>query len=183
MNEVNEWPRMPREPARWFSRFNRFRLAGPRRSLLATYNAERDTARKGATIPGAWHEAAERWCWRQRAEGWDAAQLAAEDAAWTERRREQRESDWAVSRALLGLAAQALQVFNPTTASAGDIARLAETASKIARLSCELVTDHQRLDINPIDWSQVPQDILEAFADSKIGLDDVLRYLRRRGGA
>src|SRR5256885_844971 len=97
---INEWSRMPREPMIWFARFERFRLAGPRRSLLRAYNAERDTARKGATIPGAWHQAAERWCWRDRAEGWDAAQLAAEAEVWTERRREQRESDWAVSRAL-----------------------------------------------------------------------------------
>jgi DNA repair ATPase RecN len=39
------------------------------------YNAEREKARKGATIPSAWNDAAERWQWRARAEAWDMAEL------------------------------------------------------------------------------------------------------------
>jgi hypothetical protein len=78
MNQTeNPWDRLPGEPSHWYDRFSRYRLAGPSRSLLATYQAEREKARKGATkkaasVPSSWNRAAAAWRWAERAAAWDA---------------------------------------------------------------------------------------------------------------
>jgi hypothetical protein len=73
MPQPESWDRQPGEPNRWFSRFERYRLAGSNRSLLGTVNAEwAVTGRKKQTkVPGAWNRAFECWSWRERAEAWD----------------------------------------------------------------------------------------------------------------
>jgi hypothetical protein len=67
------WEQLQDEPARWYARFERFRLAGPARSVLATFNLEQSEKgrRKRRCVPGAWAEAAKRWRWRERADAWD----------------------------------------------------------------------------------------------------------------
>jgi hypothetical protein len=75
--DVAAWERQPQEPNVWFDRFERFRLAGAERSLLAIYNQER--VRKGQKRTDSpalsWRKAAEQWDWRVRAEAWDEAGL------------------------------------------------------------------------------------------------------------
>ena len=69
------WERQENEPARWYARFETFRLLGPSRSIEAGF--ERDCLAAGltATRPGRrWYEAARRWRWRERAEAWDEAE-------------------------------------------------------------------------------------------------------------
>lgn len=76
------WELQPGEPNLWFSRFELFRLAGPRRSLRSIYNGERVAGRVGGKAPqspvdhapAAWDNAALKWRWRERAEAWDAAE-------------------------------------------------------------------------------------------------------------
>ena len=72
-SQAEPWDRLPEEPNRWFARFESYRLAGPRRSLSATWTAEQAEKgrRKRSKVPGSWNEAATRWRWRQRAEAWD----------------------------------------------------------------------------------------------------------------
>ena len=41
------WEQQPGEPNLWYARFERYRLAGPSRSLLSNLNAERQ--QRGAT--------------------------------------------------------------------------------------------------------------------------------------
>jgi len=69
------WPVAPPpgEPNRWFARFESYRLAGPRRSLSATWTAEQAEKgrKKRSKVPGSWNEAATGWRWRQRVEAWD----------------------------------------------------------------------------------------------------------------
>jgi hypothetical protein len=70
----DEWEQQPGESSRWYARFEAYRLAGPGRALLPIYNAERHAAGKGrvSRLPGAWNDAAARWCWKQRADAYDA---------------------------------------------------------------------------------------------------------------
>lgn len=65
---------MEGEPNLWFQRFERYRLAGPNRTLLGTVNAEkaeRGIQRQAKKTPGAWNRRAEEWHWKERAEAWD----------------------------------------------------------------------------------------------------------------
>jgi hypothetical protein len=62
----------------WAERYEAFRLAGPGRSLLALYNAERERAGKppAKRVPSSWTTTARDWDWRGRAAQWDAHLLA-----------------------------------------------------------------------------------------------------------
>lgn len=82
------WDRLPEESNRWFMRFERFRLAGPGRTMIAIYNAER-VARgleESAALSGRWRKVIKLRRWVERAEAWDqylVDQAAAEvEARW-----------------------------------------------------------------------------------------------------
>jgi hypothetical protein len=70
------------EPMLWFTRFERYRLAGVSRSLLSAYNQDRrEKAEKNGTdfvsatsIPGSWDDAVELWDWKDRVEAFDVQQ-------------------------------------------------------------------------------------------------------------
>lgn len=113
MDEREPWLRQPGEPSRWYARFERFRLMGPGRSLLAIYNEEREKARKSATIPASWRDAADKWQWRARAEAWDAAEQerrrAAEEQAYREALDAHRDNALKLSRVALNNAVRLLQ--------------------------------------------------------------------------
>ena len=72
----------------WADRYERFRLAGPGRSLLALYNAERIAKGQAPakSVPGAWDAVAKAGDWRKRAAAWDLDQLL-------ERRREKEAAE------------------------------------------------------------------------------------------
>jgi hypothetical protein len=115
------WERQPGEPMLWFARFERYRLMGAGRSLLALYRWERSgmngrgaTGSGGArTIPNAWRRAAERWRWRERAEAWDAHVLARERAEEEDIRRRARAAQLAALTELQERLRQALAEFDP----------------------------------------------------------------------
>ena len=72
-DEAHPWDRQDREPNLWYQRFERFKLAGPTRSLLEIYNAERVAKSRGESpqAPGSWRDASKAWRWHERAEAWD----------------------------------------------------------------------------------------------------------------
>jgi hypothetical protein len=53
------WEQQPGESNRWYARFERFRLAGPSRSLLGAVNTARQDGGKGSarSVPQAWAKA------------------------------------------------------------------------------------------------------------------------------
>lgn len=68
------WDRLPNEPAKWYRRFERFRLMEPIRSIVDTFLQEesvknRENPRKKPT--GDWYEQAKKWRWVERATAWD----------------------------------------------------------------------------------------------------------------
>jgi hypothetical protein len=86
------WDRQPNEPARWFARFETYRLLGPSRTIEAAFQAEARTANLTAARPGqAWYNAAQRYDWQTRAEAWDNAQRARIAAIEEPRRVDARE--------------------------------------------------------------------------------------------
>jgi hypothetical protein len=133
--ERESWDRQAEEPNRWFSRFERYRLAGPGRSLLGAVNAEQ--AEKGKNkrgwIPGAWSRAAARWNWRDRAEAWDehdrqqARQAHAQDVEEMNRRHIHE------AQALQNRAVQRLKSLDPSELSASDTLRYFVEATKLER--------------------------------------------------
>lgn len=88
------WERQRDEPAKWFSRFQRFLLSGNGRSIEGAWRTEARQGGKGTqkqVVSGHWHRSAKKWRWRERAEAWDAAQWTKDQKQIeTERRDEAR---------------------------------------------------------------------------------------------
>jgi hypothetical protein len=68
------------EPMKWFARFQLYLDAGSDRTLLGVYKSQRNPAeisgRKNVRVPGSWDTAFTRWEWQNRADAFDADQLA-----------------------------------------------------------------------------------------------------------
>lgn len=132
---LEPWERLSGEPNRWYARFERFRLAGPSRSLLGTVNAE--TAEKGGKrktkVSGGWNQAAERWRWRERAEAWDeserqkARQVRAREIEEMNRRHVQE------SRALQNKAIERLKMLKTEELAPAELLRYLVEAAKLER--------------------------------------------------
>ncbi len=161
------WDRLPDEPNLWYDRFERFRLMGAGRSVLAVYREY--LAHKGAKwrgrsgLPTSWRNAVERFRWRERAEAWDERQRAEERERWKRRRDELRDREWETAQRLIDKAEQMLKiplvertvespdgptVLKPARWGMADAAKLAETASKLGRLAAEMETDRTTVDVS-----------------------------------
>jgi len=133
--ETELWDRQPGEPNRWFGRFERYRLAGPNRSLLGTVNgklSDKDATRK-AKVPGSWNRAFAQWRWRQRAEAWDEQERRQAQAARLQEidemnRRHIQEAQALQSKALLRLKSLELDDL-----SAPDVLRYFVEATRLER--------------------------------------------------
>lgn len=110
-DQRNPWDRQPEEPDRWFGVFEQFRLAGPKRSLLAIYNAERTA--KGRTpavaVPGSWSRNRAKWDWDDRAKAWDLHLIEVERKRDAEEREKARKSRKLTIRALTALLGRTIE--------------------------------------------------------------------------
>ena len=138
------WEPSPGEPARWYARFERFRLAGPARSVLAAFNAER--ADKGlprrACVPGAWAEAARRW--RERAGAWDEEERRAAREAHAAQVREMNERHAQEARGLQAKAVERLRALRPEELGPAHVLRFLADAAKLERLALAAAEDAAR---------------------------------------
>jgi hypothetical protein len=129
------WDRQPGEPNLWYSRFERYRLAGPNRSLLGTVNGERSD--KGATrkakVPGSWNRAFAQWRWRQRAEAWDEHERRMAQAARVQEIDEMNRRHIQEAQALQSKALQRLRSLDLDDLSAPDVLRYFVEATKLER--------------------------------------------------
>lgn len=186
------WEQMNGEPARWFARFNTYRLLGAQRSLLRAARAEQAKseptgARPAAHVAGAWLRAAQKWQWQARAQAWDAHLLAREEARWEKRRKRQREAEWKAAQDLLAKAKQMLAwplarqekkdedgrqttVVTPARWGMRDSASFYETASKLARLAADMATSKEKHEVGgsieikrPFDLEKLSDDELAAL--------------------
>lgn len=165
------WGRMeePLEPLVWYARFEVYRLRGPGRSLLGAFNQwQAEKGRKVSTsAPTRWREASATWHWKERAEAWDLAELEIrrqqEEQRWRDRRVEWKEKEWAMAAQLLEKANQMMQalrvartviedegrtiIIEPVDWGPGDLAKFADMASKLARLSAEMETERKKVGV------------------------------------
>ncbi len=140
----NAWDRQPTEPMKWYLRFERYLLMGPDRTLVGAYNSirEKETGIKRKYANGAWNTIARRWKWSERAEAWDAHNVEDDRSEWQKRRDAWREKEWKVASALLEKAENMLGTeVSDLEWRASDMPKLAEVASKIARLASGMDTE------------------------------------------
>lgn len=97
--ERQPWDRWEGESAIWHQRFRKYLL---RRQLLPIYNEERVEARKSAiaSVPAAWRNAKEKFCWDDRARAWDAYHQRVEEEQWLTKWEAYRERMWNQAQAL-----------------------------------------------------------------------------------
>lgn len=162
------------EKQRWFSRFDLdFRPLGPERTILAAYKnwlkrIGKARKRPPAQAPHGWYGAARRGRWFERAEAWDkyiaTEARAAEEATLLERQRVQREREWNLSSKLEERIEQMLRfplatvtrpepdgsvtIVEPVKWSQRDIATFAKSMMDLGRMSSELETSRDVLDVH-----------------------------------
>jgi hypothetical protein len=129
------WERQPEEPNRWYARFERYRLAGPGRSLLGTVTAERAErgVQRSTSVPQAWAKNAKKWQWRDRAEAWDEHERGLARAAHTEEVQEMNRRHIQEAKALQSKAFQKLKSLDIEKLSPADVLRYFVEAAKLER--------------------------------------------------
>ena len=129
------WEQQPGESNRWYARFERFRLAGPSRSLLGAVNTARQESGKRSTrsVSQAWAKAARQWRWRERAEAWDAhvrRQARADHARQIEEMNQRQVQE---ARGLQCAAIGRLKSLNLEQLSPAEVRRFFVAAAKLER--------------------------------------------------
>jgi hypothetical protein len=129
------WEQQPGEPSRWYARFERFRLAGPSRSLLGAVKAERQQAGKRSTrsVPQAWAKAAQQWRWPERAGAWDARERYQTRAAHAQQVEEMNRRQIQEARGLQSAAIGRLKTLDLNELSPADLVRFLIQAAKLER--------------------------------------------------
>src|SRR5262245_11085627 len=119
------WERLPGEPNRWFARFERYRLAGPCRTLLGTWTAEQaeKSRKKRFKVPGSWNAAAARWRWKERAEAWDEHERQKAREAHAREITEMNQRHIQEAQALQSKAIQRLKTMELDDLSSADVIR------------------------------------------------------------
>jgi hypothetical protein len=185
---MRDWARQPNEPPLWFERFERYRLAGPARSLLKLYNEEREKAGKSwiKSAPASWAEAAKTWQWEARAAAWDDQELAKEALLREEELRKEREQARQTRRTLLKVAQSRLakRLAEPDVADlkpegAFHALRIVLHESR-AEYDDEPVQRVRNEPVPPVPWELIPDEMQVAFVDGEIGLREVLAYVARQ---
>lgn len=103
-----EWEQKIGEKSEWYTRFTKFLLKGPSRSVLSVYNDEREALHKDwhpyenkKSVPLAWHNQVKDFSWRQRASAFDSHMAAKEQADWIKRQDEIREKQYKLGMELM----------------------------------------------------------------------------------
>jgi hypothetical protein len=132
---LESWEQQPGERNRWYARFERFRLAGPGRSLLGAVNAERHEGgkRSSRSVPQAWAKAARQWRWRERAEAWDAHERSQARAAHAQQIDEMNRRHVQEARGLQSAAIARLKSLNLEQLSPAEVLRFLVAAAKLER--------------------------------------------------
>jgi len=162
------WLRQTTESAKAYEAAREYFELGANRSLEAVHKKFSKSARLIA-----------RWStnhdWVERAKAYDAYQLELQEKArekaaqaeaekWEKRRAEQREVEWNISRGLLTRAGQILsQPLNNARYSHADAARIADVATKLARLAAEMATAREAHEVTGKDGG--PIEIQNAASD------------------
>lgn len=154
------WERRDKEPDIWYDRFERFRLAGPSRSLLSIYNAERAKEQQEAArdVPGAWKDSARIWQWRDRAAAWDAAEQQKRRDEYDAERTADHEHRVTLLKVTRSKLFEALSGLDTSRINPGDLIR------GVAMVVQELRAEYDDLPTQPIDFASLSDEELHAIA-------------------
>lgn len=163
----------------WTSRYERYRLLGSRRSVLAVYNSEREKAGQGAakSVPRGWDRYTAEW--PSRAALWD--DHVRREAAQRDEAQRQQERDEArlIRRKLLGagqsLLAQALKLAGADLKTHAPekydqkVFRLVSAIERFQKMSLiEYGEPTERMDLHIRDWRD---DAIELIQAGKLSFD------------
>lgn len=189
--QVNPWDRLPGESNLWWIRFEKFRLMGPARTIKGLYDVEREHAGKcfRKQAPGIWKNHAVQYRWRERAGAWDQLALDELREEWAKRREKWRQDEWDLANMMhkkvldmmvfpvarvIREADGKTTIIEPADWKLGDIPKMVDVISKIARLSTGLATERSET----IDWN--PNDCTEDELLQIAETGDVRGVLSRR---
>lgn len=184
------WQKQDGEPALWHSRFEVFRLLGPERTLEDAWR--RVTQRGKKKRPGSmWSIRAAQWHWRERAAAWDAEQVALQEQELARARAEWKGKEQRMAEGLLEKATQMLAfpiaqrrvdsetgvtIVEPGDWRFADVAKMADTASKLARLAMEMVTSKAG-----VEFGDTEQNVAKLLAERDAAIAERYRKLRGEG--
>lgn len=145
------------EPGNWYTRFHRYMLMGPRRSLIAVFknfeleNIELGTRRRKESttkedlkpykqVTPAWKERAEQFRWEERAAVFDRFTQQLDLSIWAERRSAWREKEWILSCRAYEVVTRVLEERWAERGrwSMKDLSAFMDSTSKLARSAIEM---------------------------------------------
>lgn len=153
------YERMDGEPDLWYDRFERYRLMGPSRSLLAVYNAERLDRSEGPAkaIPGAWVYACRVWDWKNRASTWDAYEGQRRRELYDKEREEDHEARVMLLKAMRAKLVQRLNTLVPEEIKPELLVRGIQIVAQ------ELRAEYDDLPVQRLDLDAMTDDELRAI--------------------
>lgn len=169
---MSEWDRQEGEPTKWYNRFERYRLMGSNRSVLATYHGESaksGNGRQKGLTPGSWSTNADKWNWKARAEAWDMqeaqsrAAAAALQQAKEEAEKERERREWRLKRKQLaqGLFAKAATALN-SVGGENPIANLNQVANTVKIVLGELRAEFDDMPTQRgVTWNLDPESLAD----------------------
>lgn len=146
-----EIERLPAESSRWYARLVAYCLAGPDRTLIGVYRAEREKARKSPKkpptvrwVPAAWKDVFKRFEWAQRAKVYDAAIARRDQREHAEEQAQTRQNLHQIAQAALGVGVQGLTQIDTTRLKIGDSIDLLKFGSALELQLSEQLPAHLR---------------------------------------
>jgi hypothetical protein len=168
METAKPYDRKVNESAKAYDAFSAYANLGPQRSLAAV-------GKELGKSEGLIERWSRRYDWGTRVRAFDAhlatvkrtaedEQLRAENTQWADRMREVRATEWSIHKDCVRAVLEALKRFLENArrgSTLGDIARLAEVASKLGRLATGMPTD--RTEITGQDGGPIQLEVSEAL--------------------
>lgn len=171
------WDRQIKEPSKWFERFERFRMLGPKRSLRATYNGERADNGDGEkpTVASSWTKNSKKWRWIERADAWDREQVRLNRKRFEEDRLAARDERRQMIRDLHEMIVHQMNKGQPDYRDLKDLVQTAATLFKESRLEFGEPTEHIQTDV-----IELPSEVVGLLNERGTDLSEFQAHLTRR---
>ncbi len=172
-NELPLWEQQHGETARQFAHFRAFLLLGPDRTVLGAYRRHRSDNGPPITspvnaAPQTWREVARELDWHQRAAAWDREQSRLEEEKWRKRREKVQERAYNLHEEMVKKAEAMLRfplsrtvtgdgttIIEPARWTFDTLAKVAQAADALGRLSCDMETARIAHQIEGLDEDEL----------------------------
>ncbi len=171
---VTEWSPLSNEPALWHSRFDVYRLLGPKRSIEEAYRIVSKAQGLGGRRPGqAWYEAAVEWRWSERALAWDIAERERIRKQDDDRRLDEREYRVKIIEEMMVMVRGIIQGADLSTLSVDERRELLPMARLFMR---DLLREHRtELGLPEMQGGEGDEGVLPFTADELLAAQKALQ--------